>query len=1057
MRSHRVCRLIAVAAISCLMSPSVSLAWLSTSDSSVVTVLDTEDTTFDFGTAPLSGAWNDINGASTTLSPSGWFSTAALRFDGMKAYRGQIVQEAELHLAKASSDPNFALAVGTINSDWHENDASWRWRTSSSMDWTFPYSDFSCATFGTYGSLVSFHYSTSGDYGTYSSGGKTWIRARLDPAVAQALVLGDQYGLAVTDPRICYRNRYNSPVYSKEAGSATQPRLLVKFATAPDTTPPDAVGNLTASAGQESGEAILRFAAPTDPQVPTAFGYAVQFSSGSDIRAALSIDRWRIPRPRTPGTLQRVLIQNLTPGATYTFFVQAYDAAGNISSAQSVTFAIPSTVATPALADGTFVTPDPTNKSIRSVPNVLRYWVASEVAKTNPVTGNRIEDGYGGTAADNYKKANAVWDAGTNTISLQTCRNEVVGAQLVLEKLGATLSNVHVAVSDLTSPSGGTIPASTSAELFLLHYVQSGSNYYADAAIPLAAPFPTSFAIPNPDHNPSASAKNQSVWMDLYVPATQPRGTYTGTVTVTASELSSPVTISLKVRVANITIPDYPTFLVDLNGYGNPWDYPSTEASKDRTCLRYFQAAHKHRAMCNTLAYGWSATVWPARGPTLTGAGPTLHAADWSAFDSRFGRFFDGSAFTPTTPDSPYYGPGTNTPVTHLYTCFCESWPIHLHDTLYGFDAAGKGGAYWDNLFDSGDYLSFFTDMPDVYPGFPDGYKQGVRNVVADWFLHAHNKGWTRTNFEIFLNNKDYYIEYANCAALWILEECESADDFRAVGFLHQLYREGQAQSGVTDVPWHFRIDGSTRWCQHWGQLDGRINIQDLSSAASSWHWPQMKYRNFYLDEDKQEQWMWYGLGSAITSPGTDLSRTLLQQWSQGMAGGLPYWDNYQTSWGSANDLSVMYSGQNVPGFGLYEGAIVSTRLKMMRQAEQIIELANLWAGQPGVNKPLVRNSIYNKYKGGSGTWDYAFGSWDENAVYRLRSDLIAQLDSQLLLPGDINGDGYVNVGDLQILVASWGRTLGEPGYDSRADLDGNHTINVGDLQVLVANWGRSQ
>ena len=28
--------------------------------------------------------------------------------------------------------------------------------------------------------------------------------------------------------------------------------------------------------------------------------------------------------------------------------------------------------------------------------------------------------------------------------------------------------------------------------------------------------------------------------------------------------------------------------------------------------------------------------------------------------------------------------------------------------------------------------------------------------------------------------------------------------------------------------------------------------------------------------------------------------------------------------------------------------------------------------------------------------------------------------------PGDTNGDGYVNVGDLQILVASWGRTIGE-------------------------------
>ncbi len=58
---------------------------------------------------------------------------------------------------------------------------------------------------------------------------------------------------------------------------------------------------------------------------------------------------------------------------------------------------------------------------------------------------------------------------------------------------------------------------------------------------------------------------------------------------------------------------------------------------------------------------------------------------------------------------------------------------------------------------------------------------------------------------------------------------------------------------------------------------------------------------------------------------------------------------------------------------------------------------------------------------------------------------------------GDINGDGYVNVGDLQSLVAAWGSHAGSPtdtGWDADADLNDDGHVNVGDLQLLIANWG---
>jgi hypothetical protein len=50
--------------------------------------------------------------------------------------------------------------------------------------------------------------------------------------------------------------------------------------------------------------------------------------------------------------------------------------------------------------------------------------------------------------------------------------------------------------------------------------------------------------------------------------------------------------------------------------------------------------------------------------------------------------------------------------------------------------------------------------------------------------------------------------------------------------------------------------------------------------------------------------------------------------------------------------------------------------------------------------------------------------------------------------PGDIDGDGDVDVEDLLALLSEWGQC------GSDADLDGNDTVDVADLLILLANWG---
>ncbi len=55
-------------------------------------------------------------------------------------------------------------------------------------------------------------------------------------------------------------------------------------------------------------------------------------------------------------------------------------------------------------------------------------------------------------------------------------------------------------------------------------------------------------------------------------------------------------------------------------------------------------------------------------------------------------------------------------------------------------------------------------------------------------------------------------------------------------------------------------------------------------------------------------------------------------------------------------------------------------------------------------------------------------------------------------LPGDIDGNGVVNIADLLMLLAAWGR-CGDCG-NCPEDLNGDCTVGITDLLILLANWG---
>jgi hypothetical protein len=56
-------------------------------------------------------------------------------------------------------------------------------------------------------------------------------------------------------------------------------------------------------------------------------------------------------------------------------------------------------------------------------------------------------------------------------------------------------------------------------------------------------------------------------------------------------------------------------------------------------------------------------------------------------------------------------------------------------------------------------------------------------------------------------------------------------------------------------------------------------------------------------------------------------------------------------------------------------------------------------------------------------------------------------------IPGDANGDGHVDFGDLTLLGLSWWTGIGSPNYNPNVDFDASGFVDFGDLTILGLNW----
>ncbi|HET6428667.1 MAG TPA: glycoside hydrolase domain-containing protein [Phycisphaerae bacterium] len=316
--------------------------------------------------------------------------------------------------------------------------------------------------------------------------------------------------------------------------------------------------------------------------------------------------------------------------------------------------------------------------------NTPTVWATGDGVRVNPVTGRYFEDQpevHKDYPTGDYARSNPVWDAKAGKVTLRAARNEFAAFQLVVARPegAGPLEGVQVRLDKLVGPGGAQITP-PHVSLYKAWYVQVkqkstrydhlslGPGWYADPLIPAPAGEPLRFDIPDARNAIGPSQRNQTVWVDIFVPPDRqaaPPGVYKGDLTVTCPAGSQ--TVAVELNVWDFALPD------EIHCRGDIWNGTLKQMPPEQE-LGYYQMARRHRFQPGVCFYRPKLTV--------KGAEVTL---DWTDYDARVGKYLDGTAFT---KEHGYWGPGMGVPIGHMVLPFdCErgakksrAWPIPTPD-----------------------------------------------------------------------------------------------------------------------------------------------------------------------------------------------------------------------------------------------------------------------------------------------------------------------------------------------------------------------------------------
>ena len=262
-----------------------------------------------------------------------------------------------------------------------------------------------------------------------------------------------------------------------------------------------------------------------------------------------------------------------------------------------------------------------------------------------------------------------------------------------------------------------------------------------------------------------------------------------------------------------------------------------------------------------------------------------------------------------------------------MYLPFDDSWPTPLTRETYNY----KG--HWPGKGESAQYLiDHYMTAPYIGDGLSDRYKEAFFAVQRQFIEHFAQQGWNRTEMQLFYGGKNTHrIEYGS-NMWWTTDEPYHWDDWLALQFFCNLWAQGRRALGADPGLWSVRADLSRpMWT-------GRV----LDTMVDRVYWggfsnTRSYQRTEWLSQNTGIKDRAYGSVNPATESNTETVSTLLQVWSHGADGFLPWQTVGNDASLDAND-NVAGNTLLVPGSRFGVPVVGDMRLKALRDGEQIIE-----------------------------------------------------------------------------------------------------------------------
>jgi hypothetical protein len=499
------------------------------------------------------------------------------------------------------------------------------------------------------------------------------------------------------------------------------------------------------------------------------------------------------------------------------------------------------------------------------------------------------------------------------------------------------LKNVKVTPVVLSGPDGSAIGLSE-IELYRNWYVLNQDfKWQPGYCLPLAAG--EAFDIPDARRQGKVTAieggrkkgktqkevsfpeqKNQTVYVDIYIPRTAASGFHTGMFRIEA-EGGAAVTIPLTVEVFGFELPDKLTFWPMLNAYV----WPPQDARN--TGSDYYRLAHQHR----------SVMFYRNFKPKVQGEGKDLRLI-WEEYDKAVGPLLSGEAFK----DCRRKG----VPVEAMGLPFIDSWPTALSGKNYNYPEP------WPKKGDDKKLVIEHTlKAPYIGDALSQSYKDGFREAQRQFLRHFAENGWTRTEMQcMFMGKNTHRTEYG-LNMWWTTDEPYNLEDWLALQFFCRLWTEGLAGE-PTEVRkrWIARADVSRpQWQGRF--LEGIVGTVHIGGFAN----PQ-KYRlGRMLSQKDGFDLRTYGGANISSRSNAEGLVSLVNVWLHGASASLPWLGMGSDRSLDQNDNPGQGYSLVAPGtrFGL--GPVADLRLKAFRDGEQLIEYLALLADKYNLTRDQVR------------------------------------------------------------------------------------------------------